>query len=102
MRRKLSKINDLHRTHRAPPNDERRTTNDGRRTKKPENARFEGRTPLFRASIAPASDPQPQCNEPLTPVSAQRAFFGPLAPLMRREPPLPLPQPTTYIPNSLC
>ena len=28
MRRELSKINDLHRTHRAPPNDKRRTTSE--------------------------------------------------------------------------
>src|ERR1039457_746640 len=39
MRRKLSKINDLHRTHRAPPNDERRTTNDGRRNPKTPGSR---------------------------------------------------------------
>src|ERR1039457_2953418 len=52
----------------------------------PESARFEWRRPLFRAPLESPSEPQPIYNEPLTPVSAQRAFFGPLAPLMRREP----------------
>jgi hypothetical protein len=63
------------------------TTNDEGRAKESANARFGGRTPLFRAPLASPSEPQPHYNELLTPVSAQRAFFGPLAPLMPPEPP---------------
>src|ERR1039457_7181235 len=62
------------------------TTNDARRAKRPENTRFEGRRPRFRASNAPQSDQQPPYNEPPSPVSAQGRNFRPLAPLTRREP----------------
>jgi hypothetical protein len=94
MRRELSRINDLHRTHRAPPYDERRTTPPDQR-KTPKTPGSGGADLSFVRHFCPRPTRNLITMNPLPLCLKKVEISGLVRRLCAGNPNSPLPQPTT-------